>query len=127
VGVKYRVKDYAKSLAGLLSEEKIPDKKLTVGFIKLLERQGDLNKAKQIIKQAEFLLAKKQGKKSVVFETARKITESQKKSLAKFVDKGDIIKEKVNSELIAGVKIIMDGEEQLDMSLQKKLQDIFEF
>jgi len=123
--MKYRVKDYAKSLAGLLSEEKISDKKLAAGLIKLLERQGDLNKAKEIIKQTEFLMAKIQGKKSVVFETARKITESQRKSLAKFTEKGDIVQEKINPELIAGVRITVDDEKQFDQTMLKKINNLF--
>jgi len=123
--MKNSIKNYAKALAELLQNDKVGDKKISAGFIKLLERQGDLNKAKEIIKQTEFLLAKKQGKKMVVLETARKITESQKKSLAKFTEKGDIVQEKINPELIAGVKITVDGEKQFDQTMQKKINNLF--
>jgi len=123
--MKYKVKDYAKSLVEILSNNKLNDKKLTISFIKLLERQGDFAKAKEILEQAEFLITKQQGKKSVVLETARKLTESQKKNLAKFIEKGDIVKEKINPELIAGIKIIVDGERQFDQTMLKKINSLF--
>jgi F0F1-type ATP synthase delta subunit len=123
--MKYKVKDYANALVEILSEGEISDKKIAQGFIKLLERQNDFKKSKEIIDLAEFLLVKKNNKKSVIFETARKLSDSQRKTLLKSTEKGDIIKEKINPELIAGVKIIVDNEKQLDQTMLKKLQTIF--
>ena len=125
MGVKYKVKDYAKALTEVLSDNKLSDKKVAEGLIKLLERQNDLNKSKEIIDLTEFLLAKQSKKKSVVFETARKLSENQKKMLLKSTEKGDIVKEKINPELIAGVKIIVDNEKQLDQTLLKKINSLF--
>jgi F0F1-type ATP synthase delta subunit len=123
--MKYTTKNYANALVEFLSEGKIADKKISQGFIKLLERQNDLKKSKEIIELAEFLLAKKNNKKSVTFETARKLSEAQRKILLKSTEIGDIIKEKINPELIAGVKIIVDNEKQLDQTLLKKINNLF--
>ena len=123
--MKYKTKDYAKALVEILSEGKLNDKKISQGFIKLLERQNDFKKSKEIIDLAEFLLAKKNKKKSVIFETARELSESQRKTLLKSTEKGDIVKEKINPELIAGVKIIVDNEKQLDQTLLKKINNLF--
>jgi F0F1-type ATP synthase delta subunit len=123
--MKYKTKDYAKALADILSEKKIDEKKISGGFIKLLERQNDLKKSKEIIELAEFLLAKKNNKKLVTFETARKLSEAQRKMLLKSTEVGDIIKEKINPELMAGVKIIVDNEKQLDQTLLKKINSLF--
>ena len=49
----------------------------------------------------------------------------QKSLLESLVKKGDIVQEKINKELIAGVKIIVNDEKQIDFSMQKKLQNIF--
>jgi len=122
--MKYKTKDYAEALVEVLSESKLSEKKIMQGLIKLLERQNDLKKSKEIIDLAEFLLAKKNNKKSIVFETARKLSEAQRKTLLKSTETGDIIKEKINPEVIAGVKIIVDNEKQLDQTLLKKLQTI---
>jgi len=123
--MKYKVKDYATALAEILSENKFSDKKISQGLIKLLERQNDLKKSKEIIDLAEFLLAKKNNKKSITFETARELSASQRKILLKSTEKGDIITEKINPELIAGVKIIVDDEKQLDQTLLKKINKLF--
>jgi len=123
--MKYKVKDYAKALAEVLSAKDIDEKKLAAGFIKLLEKQGDLGKVKEIFEKAEIFLAKRLGKKAVTFETARKMTEQQKKAFSKFIEKGDVIKEKISPDLIAGVKVVVDGDKQIDYSMKNKINKIF--
>lgn len=123
--MKYRVKDYAKALVEVLDDKELNQEQVAEGFAKLLERQGDLGKAKEILVAAKMLMAKKNGKKSVVFEMARKLTAGQKEMLAKFVEEGDIVEEKINKDLIAGIKIIVDNEKQLDNSMQNKINKLF--
>lgn len=126
--MKYKVKDYAKALAEVLSAKNPPTSGvggISVGFIKLLEKQGDLGKAKEILEKTEIFLAKKQGKKSITFETARKLTDHQKKSFSKFIEKGDVVKEKISPDLIAGIKIVIDGDRQIDYSMKNKINKIF--
>ena len=71
------------------------------------------------------MILAKQNKDKIIFETARKITPSQKKMLHDIAKDGDQIKEKINPDLIAGVKIIINENKQFDGSLQNKLQNIF--
>ncbi len=92
-------------------------------FIKLLERNGDLKKAKEIIQLAEKLYLKKVGSKKVTLESARKI--NSKDILKKILKEGDFWEEKINTDLIAGIKVIVDGEKQLNYSLKSKLDKIF--
>ena len=63
--------------------------------------------------------------KKIIIETARKITAGQKKTLESIAKKGDLINEKINPELIAGVKIIINNNKQFDGSMKSKLQNIF--
>jgi len=123
--MKYKVKDYAKALAEVLSAKDIDEKKLAAGFVKLLEKQGDLGKAEEILEKAEIFLAKNSGKKAITFETARKLTDHQKKSFSKFIEKGDVVKEKISPDLIAGIKIMVDGDRQIDYSMKNKINKIF--
>jgi F0F1-type ATP synthase delta subunit len=123
--MKYKTKDYAKALAQIISESKnLNEKKVIQGFLKLLEKQGDLNRAKEIINYTEALLAKKNGKKIVTFQTARKMSPNQREQFSKFIKKGDIVQEKIVPELIAGIRIIVDGEKQLDQSFAKKINSL---
>ena len=123
--MKYKIIEYAKALAEILSDKNFNEEQITQGFLRLLERQGDIKKAKEILNTAKFLSAKKNGKKSVFFETARKLSAGQKKMLLKFIDEGDIVEEKINKDLIAGIKIIVDSEKQLDQTILTKINNIF--
>jgi F0F1-type ATP synthase delta subunit len=119
-----KAKLYAKALAEIISAGKTEDKKIVVNFVKLLVSAGLEKKSREILSLAEDLLLAKQGARKITFQTARKITASQQKLLEGFAKKGDIIKERINLELISGIKIIINDSQQLDGSLQSKLQNI---
>ena len=74
---------------------------------------------------AQDLILAKQGKKKITLETARKMTLQQKKIAEGFAKSGDVIKEKINPELIAGIKIIINNSKQFDGSMKSKLRNIF--
>ena len=119
-----KIKLYAKVLAEVLSTKGIDEKKIVNNFVKLLVKEGYEKKSKEILDLAEGFLLAKQGKRKITFETARKITAGQKKLLETVARKGDVVKEKINPELIAGIKIIINDSKQFDGSLQSKLQKI---
>ena len=119
------IKLYAKALAAVILDKKSDDKKITDNFIKLLSKKGYEKKAKEILNLTEDMVLAKQGKRKIAFETARKITAGQKKILNNFVNNGDIVNEKINPEIIAGIKIIINNSKQFDASMQSKLQNIF--
>ena len=122
-----RIKLYAKALAEVVSQKTTPEQeeKIVSNFLKVLAKTGQEKKAKEILNLAEDLLLAKQGKRKITFETARKMTGSQRKILDVFVKKGDVVKEKINPGIIAGAKIIINDSEQFDASMQRKLQRIF--
>ncbi|MFH1968541.1 MAG: F0F1 ATP synthase subunit delta [bacterium] len=124
--MKYKARDYAEALVQIISEkgDNLNEKKTIQGFLKLLERQSDLKKAKEILGLAKILLVKKSGNKTVALHTARKLSASQKNLLSKFIKKGDLIEEKITPELIAGIKIVIDNEEQLDETLLRKINNL---
>jgi len=120
-----KTKLYAKALAEVLAKKSVDEKKVTNNFVKLLVSAGLEKKSKEILEMAEEMLLVKRGNKKIVFETARKITAGQKKILEGISKKGDLVKEKINPELIAGVKIIINNNKQFDSSMKSKLQKIF--
>src|SRR3989344_6299195 len=121
--MKHSAKKYAKALADTLSEKKVDESKISANFLKLLERNRDTKYADEIILLAEDLLLKKTGNKRIVLETARAM--NNREALGAFVKKKKILEEKLNSNIITGGKIIVDGQKQLDFSLQNKLQKVF--
>ena len=116
---------YAKVLAQILSKKGIDEKKVATNFVKLLISSGYQNQSGKILTLTQDFLLQKQGLRKITFETARKITPSQRKIMESLVKKGDIAKEKINPALIAGIKITVNGEKQFDNSLKNKLEGIF--
>ena len=120
-----KTKLYAKALAEVLAKKGINEDKVVKNFVKILISEGLEKKSKEILDIAEELVLIKKGNRKIVMETARKITASQKKILEGVVKKGDLVKEKINPELIAGIKIIINNSKQFDSSMKSKLQNIF--
>lgn len=124
---KDKVKSYATALAEILEKDLIAaeQKKVALNFIKLLIKNGDLGKAKKILDQAQDILLIKKGKRKITIESARRVTAANKKLLQSVAKEGDIITNKINPDLIAGIKIIINDSKQFDASMQKRLQSIF--
>ncbi|MBI3631290.1 MAG: F0F1 ATP synthase subunit delta [Candidatus Staskawiczbacteria bacterium] len=125
--MKYKAKDYAEALVNLISKEMTPaqEKKLADNFLNLLKKNGDSGKASEIIDFSEILFFKKTGRKKIILETARKMSSEQREIFEVLAKEGNVVREKINEELIAGIKIIVNDEKQLDFSMLKKIQNIF--
>jgi|GEM_PF-1815668 len=130
--MKYKSRDYANTLveimlparnnAKALGGEEKGNAKLVASFLAFVKKNKDEKKLKEILKLAEKLYFKTTGYKKVVIETARKLdTEKLEKELVKA---GDVVEKKINKNLIAGVKIVVNEERQLDYSFANKLNEI---
>lgn len=121
---KNKTKNYAKALAEIILKGAKPadEKKIVNNFVKLI---GQDKYAKEILELAENIVLARQNKRKITLETARKMTTGQKKLLGNLVKDGDIVKEKINPELIAGIKIIINDSKQFDASMQSKLSRFF--
>ena len=122
---KNNIKLYAEALAEILLKKGINEKEIVSNFTKLLVKNGLETKSSEILNLTEDLLLAKQQKSKITLETARKMTAGQRKMADNFIKNGDIVKEKINPELIAGIKIIINNSKQFDASMKSKLQNIF--
>ncbi len=105
----------------LYAQAIVDARKFNMGnFLRLLEKNGDMKKLKHITALVEKMLLAKSGNQKIMLETARALHKKFKVG-----KRGDVVEEKINPDLIAGIKIIVNGEKQLDFSLQKKLNEIF--
>jgi len=119
-----KIKVYATALAETILAKKVDEKKIIDNFVSILVKTGQENKAKEILGLAENILLKKQGNKRVVFEVARRLSFENRDLLKQFVKQGDVVQEKINYELIAGVKVVVDGKKQLDNSMINKINNL---
>lgn len=123
--MKYTSKMYATALVQMISGRRdgAQVKKDITGFLDFLAKNGDMKKAREIIGLAEDIFYKKTDKRKIILEIARKI---EKKNLLKdFFQPGDMVQEKINPELVAGIKVMIKNDKQLDFSLKNKLDNIF--
>jgi len=122
--MKYKPKLYAKALAQSLLEKTADENKIRENFISLLEKNGDMGKASHILHLAENIFIEKTGRRRLTIESARRIKPKQKELVNSILQKGDIVAERINKDLLAGIKIIINESRQFDGSMRKKLQNI---
>ncbi len=125
--MKHPIKIYARALADVVLKENSAksEKQIAGNFLKLLVKNGDQKKIKQIIKLAEANIYKKTGSRKIIIETARDVKDLKEKIIKKIFREGDTAQEKISPELIAGLKIIINDEKQFDASLSRKLDSLF--
>ena len=120
-------KVYAKALAevasGPLPAEK--ERAIVKNFAKLLIARGDRRLAPKILVAAEKMIRAREGRRKVEIASARPLEGKLRTEAHRFVKKSDIVEEKVDSALVAGIKVTVDDERQFDASLARKLAALF--
>lgn len=123
--MKYQSDAYAESLAELL-EEKPQQKDEFIKNLKIvLKRNGDFGLFIKILKQATGLLIRKSGGREIVIQSARPLFKKQLEELKQQFRAQDSVETVVNPDLIAGVKIMIDNDQIIDGSLERKLRKLF--
>lgn len=125
--MKYTPRLYAQALAEALSQRAGQEEKerMIRNFLRLVRKNGDERGLNKIVAEAENLLLEKSGRRKVLLESARPLSDKQKKLIHKTLQTGDVVEEKVSPELVAGVKITVNEGLQWDGTLQRKLKKMF--
>lgn len=120
--MKYSVNNYVGAFTQAIKTA--PQVQVMDGFIKLLKKTGDIKNSNKIIEAIHKELVNEKGGKWVNIEVARESALKKEKLKHNFSGK-DHVEFKINPELVAGVRIIVDGESELNNSLQSKLNKLF--
>ena len=120
--MKYIVNDYVKAFIQTIN--KVGHVGALFNFVKLLKKTGDIKHSKKILEAIHKNLINEKGGKWVEVEVARESALDEKFLKNKF-SKKDHVGFKISPELVAGVRITVDGEEELNNSLQNKLNKLF--
>lgn len=116
---------YAKAFAYAVRDaSKAHETALVKNFVKAVNRRGDMRLLKKIITLVEGYMAAEKGGRMVVVESARLLPLYAKKELLSRFAKNDIVREKIKTELVAGVRIIINGERELDCSFKGAVEKI---
>ncbi|MCX6713175.1 MAG: F0F1 ATP synthase subunit delta, partial [Candidatus Vogelbacteria bacterium] len=124
--MRYRSKDYARALALALKERGATEQgKIVKRFIAMVNRFGDGGNLPRIIEEYERQETSDRGGRSVTLEFAREAKGGTVEELMRHFKKEDRVTLKLNPALFAGVRITLDGEKELDLSLAGRLGRMF--
>lgn len=123
--MKYSINNYVNALTEVLNET--PGKKdlVIASFIKLIAKNGDISKRDKIIESVHKKIVNLNGGKWINVELARKTSEPKLRLIREIFTDKDHVNFKINPALIAGVRITVNGDRELDNSLNKKLNKLF--
>ena len=114
--------------AFLETAEHAPESKLEALvkiFLEIIRKNGDWSGLNKIFKVVQSMTVKKAGGHIVKIETARHVPNELSENLKKCFQEHDLLELAINPDLVAGVKILIDEEKELDFSLKRKLQKLF--
>ncbi len=124
--MKYSPFIYAKALSAVIAQSTDLEQDLIVNNFKaLLAKNGDLVYLDKITEHLENILVAKAGGRVVLLETARVLPESENLRLKSQFGAQDVFRQKINPTLVAGVRITINGSTELDLSLSRRLNNIF--
>ena len=121
--MKYNYKIYARALVSALDEAQdlAQKEKIIKNFLFLVQKNKDVRQLKKIIDFASKIIYKKEGRQRIILETARP-QNNLKNLFQKFFNEKDIIEEKINPNILAGIRIVINDEKELDFSFKKRLE-----
>lgn len=124
--MKHDPRAYAKALAAVASGplEPAKEKEIVRNFVRIVTERVGRAEWPKFLAAAEKAVREKTGVRKVSIASARPIKNAPDK-FAKILRPSDVIEEKVDAGLVAGVKITIDDSRQFDGSLRRKLDVLF--
>ncbi|MFA5878254.1 MAG: F0F1 ATP synthase subunit delta [Candidatus Staskawiczbacteria bacterium] len=124
--MNYSPKLYAIAFCQAVKEAKTADSinKCIKSLLVLVEKNRDQKKLRDIAFFAEKILNKESGHRKILVESARVLTKENEEMIDSFTKKTDQVVKKINPSLVAGVKIVIDDEVQIDGSFSKKIKRV---
>jgi F0F1-type ATP synthase delta subunit len=123
--MKISPKLYGEAFAQMFHGGTGKDEQLLANFMQAIRRNGDWSRRKAIIAACEQAVRKREGRTHVLIESARGLKEHQKEIIKKSFTKQVDYEEKVNPDLLAGVRFTLNGEMQYDGSLAHMMSELF--
>ncbi len=124
--MNYTPKIYAKAFfeAAFSLKNGVDTDKLVKNLLIQVKLNRDQRKLKDILFAFEKMAIKKKGGRKLTIETARPLSSRNEKMVESLAKDNDIIERKINSRLVAGIKININDELLLDESFAAKIKKI---
>lgn len=115
--MKYSAETYARAFWEAKPEMK--------KFLSVVRKNGDAHRLGKIVNALETLATHEHGGRMVSIEFARHADQTKVDTLKKRFSSKDHVSMSINPSLIAGARVTMDGEQEMDASFQRKLNKLF--
>lgn len=124
--MRYSAENYAQAFLAAVEGKPLAEQQLIMRrFLAAVKKFGDAGNLNKILAALELAVTKERGGREVVMESAREVPSPLRKELeAKFTSE-DLVRERTNPSLIAGIRILIDGEWMVDASLKRRLEKLF--
>lgn len=115
---------YAQALAAAAAEAG-DHAVIAKNFLALVRRNGDERYLPRIVKESERLMREHRGIREITVVSARELKAPPRALLKNFAKPEDEVHGEIQPELIAGIKIMVDGQLQFDGSMKGKIDRMF--
>ena len=123
--MKYKSEYYAKALLSLIEEHPEKEDVLVESFIKIVKGAGDGAHFGKIINVFERLFFKRKEQEHILIVSAHVLGDKLLEKIKNIFSKETIFEYEIRPDLVAGVRIIINGERMIDVSLRRKLALLF--
>lgn len=124
--MKYSARQYAAALlAALQDRPEAERKRFLKRFLILVREKGDSRRLGVILREVEKQNLQELGLKKVLAEAPEPLTPQIKKEMEKILGKDILLQEKINPDLVAGIKILINDEILIDASARAQLRRLF--
>jgi F0F1-type ATP synthase delta subunit len=94
-------------------------------FLDVVRKNGDFTQIKKIFAAIQALIIKKNGGRIISLEFARNVSQALLEKFQNNFSSKDHIEISFRPELIAGVRVLINGEDELDLTMRRKLKELF--
>lgn len=124
--MNYNPKTYAVAFCEAIDDAKnnADIDKCVKNLLILIKANRDQKKLKDILFVVKKIIVQKKGGRMLLIESARPKSEVAEKIIKSLIKPTDIVENKINKSLIAGIKINIDDELLLDGSFSTKIKKI---
>ena len=115
---------YARAFRKALEEKEANSDTLVRNLVDSLHRHRVLTRKARIVSLISREIVRHRGGHWIEIETARPLSATNRDKAARAFAKTDHLEERTRTELIAGIRIIVDGQKEYDGSLKKRLDTV---
>lgn len=124
--MKYTICTYVKALLDCIENKSEQERKENIRrFLSFLQKNKDLSKLPAIVREFEKKYLNKIGFKKVYLESASPVSEETINKIQNILGKDIFFIKKINYDLLAGIKILINDEFLIDSTAKRHLNNFF--